>query len=64
MLNDHDRERIRRAYYLEKKSIHQIARDEGCSRDTIRRAIVHDPSTPKAPRVKKSAPVFGPYQDL
>src|SRR5579859_2489299 len=62
MLNDHDRERIRRAYHLEKKSIRQLARDEGCSRDTIRRALAHDPSSPKALRIKKSAPVFGPYQ--
>lgn len=32
-------ERIRRAYYLDKKSMRQIAKEEGHSRDTVRRAL-------------------------
>ena len=34
-----DYEAIRRAYYLEKKSIRQIAREQHHSRKTIRKAI-------------------------
>lgn len=30
MLNEYERERIRRAYYLKKKSIYRIAKEECC----------------------------------
>jgi hypothetical protein len=62
MLSETDRERIRRAFHLEKKSIRQLAKEEGCSRDTIRRALSHD--IPKLYWLIyiKSVPVFGPYQ--
>src|SRR5258708_2246758 len=62
MLSETDRERIRRTFHLEKKSIRQLAKEEGCSRDTIQRALSHD--TPKLYRLThpKPAPVFGPYQ--
>src|SRR5260221_12791543 len=62
MLSETDRERIRRAFHLEKKSIRQIAKEEGCSRDTIRGAISNDPLKPYLLTRKKPAPVFGPYQ--
>src|SRR5205807_8858702 len=62
MLSEDDRERIRRAFHLEKKSIRQIAKEEGCSRDTIRGAISNDPLKPYQLTRKKPAPVFGPYQ--
>ena len=62
MLGETDRERIRRAFHLEKKSIRQIAKEEGCSRDTIRGAISNDPFKPYQLTRPKPAPVFGPYQ--
>ncbi len=62
MLSETDRERIRRAFHLEKKSIRQIAKEEGCSRDTIRGAIANAPLKPYQLTRPKSAPVFGPYQ--
>ena len=62
MLSETDRERIRRAFHLEKKSIRQIAKEEGCSHDTIRGAISNDPLKPYQLTRKKPAPVFGPYQ--
>jgi transposase len=62
IFSESDRERIRRGYHLEHKSIRQLAREEGCSRDTVRRAIAND--APKSWRIKRKrpAPVFGPYQ--
>lgn len=62
MLSETDRERIRRAFHLEKKSIRQIAKEEGYSRDTIRGAISNAPLKPYQLTRKKPAPVFGPYQ--
>lgn len=62
MLSETDREHIRRAFHLEHKSIRQLAKEEGCSRDTIRRAISNDPLKSYQLTRKKPAPVFGPYQ--
>lgn len=62
MFSETDRERIRRAFHLEKKSMRQIAKEEGCSRDTIRRALSNDPRKPYQLTRKKPAPIFGPYQ--
>jgi transposase len=62
MLSETDRERIRRAFHLEHKSIRQLAKEEGCSRDTIRRAISNDLLKPYRLTRKKPAPVFGAYQ--
>lgn len=39
MISEDARERMRRSYYLEKKTLRQIAREEGYSRVTIKRAI-------------------------
>src|SRR5258708_18196159 len=62
-LDEQERERIRRSYYVEKKSIHRIARDEGRSRITIRKALADDPQ-PSSPRPrKKPKPVFGAYKE-
>src|SRR5258706_10237435 len=38
MLNEYGCERIRRAYDLEKKSIYQIANEEGCCHQAIEKA--------------------------
>ena len=42
-----ERERIRRAYHIERKSIRQIARETGHCRDAIRKAIMMIPSQMK-----------------
>lgn len=62
MLNTYERERIRRAYYLEKKSVYRIAKDEGYSHQTIEKVLSDAP--PKSYHLShpKPAPVFGPYQ--
>jgi transposase len=62
MLSETDRERIRRGFHLENKSIRQMAKEEGCSRDTIRRALSLDPLKPYQLVRPKPAPVLGPYQ--
>lgn len=63
MLNEQDRERVRRGYYIEKKSIRQLAREEGCSRVTIRKALSNDPPARTVTVRKKPRPVFGPYRE-
>jgi hypothetical protein len=62
MLNEYEREQIRRAYYLEKKSIYRIAKEIGYSHQAIEKAIF-DP-LPKTYHLSrpKPAPIFGPYQ--
>ena len=62
MLSETDRERMRRAFHLEHKSIRQLAKEEGCSRDTVRRALALDPLKPYQLTRPKPAPVLGPYQ--
>jgi len=62
-VNEEDRERIRRGYYVEKKSIHQLAREEECNRRTIRKALANDAPLSKPPPRQKPNPVFGPYKE-
>ena len=62
MITVEDREKIRRAYFIEKKSQRQIARELRCSRDTVRKAIESaepDRYTLAQPR---PAPILGPYK--
>jgi hypothetical protein len=63
MLNEQDRERIRRGYYVEEKSIHLLAREEGLNRITVRKALSNDSQPFKATPRKKPKPVFGPYKE-
>jgi transposase len=63
VVNEQDRERIRRSYYVEEKSIHQIAREEGRNRITIRKALSNDSQPFKVTRRQKHMPVFGPYKE-
>src|SRR5712692_4198302 len=58
-----DYEAIRRAYYLEKQSIRQIAREQHHSRRTIRKAIQHVHPHPYLRAIPKPAPVFGSFQE-
>ena len=63
MLTAELREHIRRAYFIDHKSIRQLAEEIGHSRDTIGRVIAENPpDVPQRPRRNKPAPVFGPFQ--
>jgi hypothetical protein len=59
-----ERERIRRAYHIERKSIRQIARETGHCRDAIRRAIDEGPpeTTVSQYPEPRPSPIFGPFQ--
>ena len=62
MKSEDARERMRRAYYLEKKTLQQIAREEGFSRVTIQKAI--SDASPRTYTMTQPRPaiVLGPYQ--
>jgi len=62
MLNEYEREQIRRAYYLEKKSIYLIAKEVGYSHQAIEKALFDPLPKPYHLSRPKPAPVFGPYQ--
>jgi hypothetical protein len=62
MITVEEREAIRRAYYLDKKSKRQIAREQGHSRKTIDKAVKNTPPQPYRLTKQKDAPVFGPFQ--
>lgn len=57
-----ERERIRRAYYVEGKSMRQIANELQHSYWTIRSALADAQVKPYTLRVAKAAPVLGPYK--
>jgi transposase len=62
MISVEDREKIRWAYFIEQKSVRQIARELHVARKTIRKAIASaeaDVYTLQAPRL---APLLGPYK--
>lgn len=54
-------ERIRRAYYVEEKSMRQIEQELGHSYWTIRKALGSPEPEPYRLRAAKVAPVLGPY---
>ena len=62
MLTVHDYERIRQAYYNDRKSMRQIEREFGNSYWTVRKAL--DLSEPEPYQLSKAkvAPVLGPYR--
>jgi transposase len=62
MISEDLRERMRRAYWIDHKSIRQIAREEGHSRETVAQAISDTPPKPYHLTKPKPAPIFGPYQ--
>ena len=57
-----DREKIRRAYFVEKKSQRQIAKELGCSRDSVKKAIESAEPGQYTLKQPRSAPVLGPYK--
>jgi len=62
MITVQEREAIRRAYYLDRKSKRQIAREQGHSRKTIDKAVTNQPPQPYQLTKSKPAPVFGPFR--
>jgi len=62
MINLEDREKIRRAYFIENKSVRQIARELGHSRDTVKKAIESAEPATYTIRKPRAAPVLGPYK--
>jgi len=63
MIKVDERERIRRAYYIEEKSIRQIARELHHSRDTVKNAIHSAEPATYTLKKPRPAPVLGPYMD-
>ena len=62
MIRVEDRERIRRAYFIEHKSMRQIAKDLGHGRDTVKKAIESAESATYTLKSPRQAPVLGPYR--
>lgn len=62
MIKVEKREAIRRAYFVEEKSIRQIAKEFRCSRPTVRKAIASAEFTPYTLDVPRRAPVLEPYK--
>lgn len=63
MIKVEEQEQIRRAYYVEKKSVRQIARELKYARQTVRKAIRSaEPEKYKLKQPRK-APVLGPYKE-
>jgi transposase-like protein len=62
MLNESEKERIRRAVLLEKKSINRVAQEEGYSRQTVEKVLSLTPPQPNPLPRSRPSPVFGPYQ--
>lgn len=63
MISVEQREKIRRAYFVEEKSIRQIARELKCSRPTVRKAIASAEPASYTLTVSRPAPVLGPYKE-
>jgi hypothetical protein len=61
MIKVEERERIRRAYFVEKKSIRQIARELRHSRDTVKKAVESAEPARYVLKRARLAPVLGPY---
>jgi transposase-like protein len=62
MLNAESREQIRRAYYIEDKSMRQIAREQGHARKTVRKALETAEARPYERGEDHPSPVLGPYK--
>jgi len=61
MIKVDEREQIRRAYYLEHKSIRQIAKELHHARDTVKQAVSSATPRQYTPQAPRAAPVLGPY---
>ena len=63
MLNVAAQYRIRQAYYIEKKSQREIAREFGCSRNTVKKALEQEAPFEYRRQQPAPAPVLGPYKE-
>lgn len=63
MLSVEQREAIRRAYYVEKKSVRQIARELHCSRKTVTKAIASATPAAYTRSVPYASPKLGPFKE-
>jgi len=61
MISVEEREQIRRAYFVENKSMRAIAKELHCSRNTIKKAIASSEGEPYTLTTPRPAPVLGPY---
>ena len=62
MLTVKDKEAIRRAYFVEEKSIREIARELHHSRKTVHKALTSAEAGTYALTGTRTAPVLGPYK--
>jgi transposase len=62
MISVEKREQIRRAYFIESKSMRAIAKELHCSRDTVKKAIASPEGEPYTLTQERAAPVLGPYR--
>jgi transposase len=62
MISVEDRERVRRAYFLEKKTQRQIAREMKMARKTVRKAIASAEAAQYSLRRPRARPVLGAYK--
>jgi transposase len=62
MISVEKREQIRRAYFIESKSMRTIAKELHCSRDTVKKAVASPEGEPYTLTQERSAPVLGPYK--
>ncbi len=62
MISVDEREQIRRAYFIENKSIRRIARELGHSRKTVRKALESAEAPMYTLSAPRDAPVLGPYK--
>jgi transposase len=61
MISVEKREQIRRAYFIENKTMRAIAKELHCSRDTVKKAIASPEGEPYTLTKERPAPVLGPY---
>ena len=62
MITVDEYEAIRRAYYLEKKSMRRIAREQGHSRKTVHKALQQAAPGRYTQKQERAAPVLGQYK--
>ena len=63
MISVEQREKIRRAYFIEEKKIRKIAREFKCSRPTVRKAIASPEPASYRLTASRPAPVLGLYKE-
>lgn len=62
MIRVEEREKIRRAYFIEDKSMREISRELGHSRSTVKKALEGAEAVAYTLKQPRAAPVLGPYK--